>query len=229
MFQALCGIQLVRQCCRLLVTFLVSIALAHGQKYDVTALVGGTFAGTVQLEQLGVPNFPARVEDSISYGVSGGFRFDSELNNCRACDLIEFRWLRQDTHLELKQNPLVPAPATAPYFHPAVTLDHFLGDFTHEMTIDESSIVKPFVTASLGAVLVTTPEASAARFVFGIGTGFKVFPRRRWGIRFQVEYLPIVMHTEFQRVICTTGCVFLLNGGITNQFVLSVGPTFRFQ
>jgi hypothetical protein len=219
--------QILKQCCRLFITLLLTDAVVHGQKYDITALFGGTFAGTVQLEQLAAPNFSARVEDSFSYGIAGGFRFDSELNDCRACDLIEFRWLRQDTHLGLKQNPFLSPPVTAPSFHPGVTLDHFLGDFTHEFTIDESSIVKPFVTASLGAALISTPETSATRFVFGVGTGFKVFPKRHWGIRFQVEYLPIVMHTELQRVICNVGCIVLLNGGLMNQVVVSIGPTFR--
>jgi hypothetical protein len=42
------------------------------------------------------------------------------------------------------------------------------------------------------------------------------------------EYLPIVMHTEVQTLVCAGGCVVILNGGVMNQFQLSIGPAFRF-
>jgi hypothetical protein len=41
-----------------------------------------------------------------------------------------------------------------------------------------------------------------------------------------VEYLPLVMHTELQRLVCVGGCVVVLNGGVMNQFELSFGPAF---
>jgi len=40
--------------------------------------------------------------------------------------------------------------------------------------------------------------------------------------------LPVVMHAELQRLVCIDGCVVVLNGGVMNQFVLSLGPGFRF-
>jgi len=226
--KALCAMRVIKQSCRVLVTLLVSLAAAHGQRYEIPPLFGGMFGGTWDLEQQGVPNFDAHKADGFSFGVAGGFRFDDSLDDCRACNLIEFRWLRQNTHLELKQNPLLPTPVTFPTFHPAVTLNYFLSDFTHEWTLEEAKMIKPFLTASLGAALASTPASSATRFVFGIGTGVKIFPKRHWGIRLQVEYLPIVMHTELQRVFCTVGCVVVLNGGVMNQFQLTAGPAFRF-
>jgi hypothetical protein len=233
MSKALCATQVKKQSCRVFITLLVSLATAHGQtaheqRYEITPLFGGMFGGTWDLEQQGVPNFDAHKADGFSFGVAGGFRFDDSLGDCRACNLIEFRWLRQNTHLELKQNPLLPTPVTFPTFHPAVTLNYFLSDFTHEWTLEEAKMIKPFLTASLGAALASTPASSATRFVFGIGTGVKIFPKRHWGIRLQVEYLPIVMHAELQRVFCTVGCVVVLNGGVMNQFQLTAGPAFRF-
>jgi hypothetical protein len=206
------------------ILFLTS-APAQAQRYDITPLVGGIFGGTVKLEQAGVPNFHANVENSVSYGLAGGIRFDAD--DCPHCNLVEFRWLRQKTHIGLDQDPLAPVPQVAP-FRPGLTLDHFLGDFTREWNIDESTMVKPFLIASLGAARFSTPVASTARFVFGIGTGIKVFPGKHWGFRFQAEYLPIVMHADVQRVVCAGGCVVALGGGLLNQFALSVGPTFRF-
>jgi hypothetical protein len=169
------------------------------------------------------------VENSFSFGVSGGVRFDSEFNNCRACTLVAFRWFRQDTHLGLKENPFVPTPAGASSFHPDLTLDHFLGDFIQEFPVGESNIVKPFAIASLGAVRMATPAASATRFVLGIGAGVNIFIGSHWGMRFEAEYLPVLMRPELQRVVCTAGCVVLFNRGLLNQFALSVGPTFRFR
>jgi hypothetical protein len=208
------------------VALFLSVVSAHAQKYDITPLVGGVFGGTVNLEQTGVPNFHAHVDDSVSFGVAGGIRFDAD--DCQGCNLVEFRWLRQNTHLGLSQDPLAVNPLTAPVFHPRLTLDRFMGDFTREWNIEESNKVKPYLMASLGVARMATPLASTARFVFGIGTGIKIFPAKHWGIRFQAEYLPIVMHADVERVVCAGGCIVALGGGLMNQFVLSAGPTFRF-
>lgn len=223
MSQAFC--RTIRQGLRMTVILFVTLASAQAQKYDITPLVGGIFGGTVKLDQANVPNFHANVEDSVSYGIAGGIRFDAD--DCQHCNLVEFRWLRQKTHLGIDQDPLAPVSQVAP-FRVGLTIDHFLGDFTREWNIDESKMVKPFLMASLGAARFSTPVASTARFVFGIGTGIKVFPGKHWGIRFQAEYLPIVMHADVQRVVCFGGCVVALGGGLLNQFAVSVGPAIRF-
>jgi hypothetical protein len=119
-------------------------------------------------------------------------------------------------------------PLSITTFRPAVTLDHFLGDLTHEWSLQEAPAFKPFALLSLGAARMSTPVASATRFVFGIGTGLKVFPGRNWGFRLQVEYLPMVMHADLQQVVCTVGCIVVLGGGVMNQFEVTFGPTFRF-
>ena len=207
---------------------LVGFGSAQGQRFEVTPLVGGILGGTWRLEQPRVANFDAHLGSGLSYGIAGGVRFDGDdWDYCKYCNSIEFRWIRQNTHLGIMQDPEVPASATA-FFHPAVTIDHFLGDFTHEWAIQESKKVNPFLTVSLGAARTATPEASVVRFVFGIGAGAKVFPSRHWGFRFQAEYLPIVMQSELQRVVCAGGCVVALDGGIMNQFQFSAGPAFRF-
>jgi hypothetical protein len=222
--------QLIKLCCGLLISFFVSHISANGQRYEITPLVGGMYGGTLNLEKREVsPNFDARVENSVSFGIAGGFRFSSEdADDCDRCDLVEFRWMRQNTHLNLKQDPLLPTPVTTSLFRPAVTLDHFLGDFTHEWTLPDAKKIRPFITASLGAARMSTPASSAMRFAFGIGTGVKIFFKPRWGIRFEVEYLPTVLHAELQRLVCTGGCVVVLNGGVMNQIQLSIGPAFRF-
>ena len=182
------------------------------------------FGGSISLEEQAVPNFDVHLQDRLTYGIAGGVRYNAD--ECEKCNRIEFRWMRQRTHLTQDQNPLVIAPP--PSFRPAVTLDEFLGDFTREWPTEEGTI-RPFVTASLGGARMSTPQASAARFVFGLSAGVGIFPARHWGIRFQAEYLPIVMSGGVQRVICAGGgCIVALSGGVMNQFDVTIGPAFRF-
>jgi hypothetical protein len=210
----------------LFIALFVNAVSVHGQKYEITPLIGGSFGGTIQLEQASTPNLDAHVADGFIFGVAGGFRFDGE--DGEGHDAIEFRWFRQDTHLFIKQDPLVVTPSITASFRPGIALDHFLGDFTHEFIIKDAPKIYPFVTASLGAARMSTPASSATRFAFGIGTGVNVFPARHWGFRLNAEYLPIVMHAELQRLVCSGGCIVVLNGGVMNQFVFSAGPSFRF-
>jgi hypothetical protein len=188
--------------------------------------VGATFGGTMHLEQEGTPNVYVHMADSVSYGLAGGYRLHGE--GGEGYDVIGFRWLRQSSHLGLQSNPLVLTPYASVSFRPFVTLDHFLGDFTHEFTVPDAPSIQPFVRASFGAALLSTPASNATRFTFGIATGLKVFPSTHFGFRVEQEYLPIVMHTEVQTLVCAGGCVVILNGGVMNQFQLSIGPAFRF-
>jgi opacity protein-like surface antigen len=212
--------------CFVIVALCASLMPAAAQTYEITPFVGAGFYGTPHLQQAGAPNFYAQLADSITYGLAGGFRFDGE--GGEGHDEIDFRWMRQDSHLSLPQNPLVPVPYSSPALRPSIALDSFLGDFTHEFDLQEGSKIAPFVTGSLGAVLLSAPVSSATRFAFGIGAGVKVFPAPRWGFRVWVEYQPIVMHTELQSLVCAGGCVVILNGGVINQFQVSIGPAFRF-
>jgi hypothetical protein len=204
----------LRKKCGMWVFLIISVSGVHGQSFEISPLVGGRFGGSLKLEQPGQPNFHADLADSLSYGIAGGYRFDAE--DCVRCSVIGFRWMRQDTHLEI------------PGIRPSVTLNHFLGDFTREWPLEEANAVRPFINATLGAVRMSAPASSATRFVFGFGTGLKIFPAQHWGVQVHVEWLPIALQTELQRIVCNGGCIVALNGGITNQFVVSVGPVFRF-
>ena len=104
--------------------------------------------------------------------------------------------MRQNTHLGFKDN------TSNVGFRPSFTLDHYMGDFTHEWSVSETrDRVKPFLTFSLGAARLATPVESRMRFAFGFGTGVKVFLNQRWGFRIQVEYLPTVMNAEVQKAL----------------------------
>jgi hypothetical protein len=219
-------LKIPKKSCLLSISLFAALVPVRGQKFEITPLFGGTFGGTVNLGQPDLPSASAHIEEGFSYGVAGGIRFDGE--DCENCSLVEFRWMREDTHLGFQSNPLVPAPLAAPSFRPSFAIDRFLGDFTHEFSIEDVASIRPFVVATLGAALMSTPASSTTRFAFGLGTGVKIFPSLHWGFRIQAEWMPIVMDAELQRVVCSTGCVVILNGGLANQFQVSIGPAFRF-
>ncbi len=129
----------------------------------------------------------------------------------------------------LMVNPLIN-PLTLPSFRPSITMDHYLVDFSHEFTTDEEyRILQPYVSVSLGAATMGAPASSTTRFAFGFGSGLKVFPSKHYGFRLGVDYMPVVMSAELQRLVCVGGaCSFALGGGIMNQFEVNLGPAFRF-
>src|SRR5581483_9914599 len=139
-------LMLAFQLSRILGIALVSVVSAHGQRFEVTPLVGGILGGTWRLEQQGVPNFDAHLGSGLSFGITTAVRFDGDdwqdENYCKYCNSIAFRWVRQNTHLGITQDPVVPSPPTSS-FHPGVTVDHFLSDFTHEWAVEESKKINP--------------------------------------------------------------------------------------
>ena len=209
----------------LLFALFMSLVTAHAQKFEFTPLVGARFGGTMELQQTGAPNFDAHVADSITYGFAGGIRIDGD--EAEDHDVIEFRWMRQSSHVNIAENLLAATPYSG-FLRPSISINNFLGDFTHEFTIREAKSVQPFITGTLGAARLSAPASSATRFAFGLGAGLKIFPATHWGFRIGAEYLPIVMHTELQSLVCAGGCIVILNGGVMNQFEVTFGPAFRF-
>jgi hypothetical protein len=207
----------------LLTALFVSVVSADGQtSFEVTPLIGWMYGGSVELQQDVQPNIPAKLDNAVIFGVAGGFRFNGD--DCASCNLVEFRWMRQKTYLNINTN----APNIS-VSRPSVTINHFLADFTHEWPIEEThERVTSFLTGSLGAANMSTPADTGIRFEFGIGGGVKVFLKRHWGFRFYAEYLPMLMEGEVQKVVCAGGCIVLLNGQLMNQFAVTVGPIFRF-
>jgi hypothetical protein len=222
-----CAKEAIGKACWILAAMVANIVPIYGQHFDITPLFGGRAGGSIKLQQEGqAAQATADLGDSATFGVAAGYRFFSE-DGCDDCSVIEFRWMRQNTHLGFNDNTPVVTPFAA-FGRVPVTLDNYLADFTYEWDIQEAKPVRPFVLGTLGATHMSTPASGSTRFAFGIGAGVKIFPQRHWGVRLQVEYLPMVMNAEVQRVICAGGCVVALGGGLLNQFEFSLGPVFRF-
>jgi len=204
----------------------VSILPAYAwqdERFEAAALFGGAFGGTIKLGEQGFRNREANIANTFTWGLTAGFRFNGD--ECLNCNTIDFRWMWQpSTHLS------APSPTNLiPAFRPSLTVNRFMVDFTHEFEIEDYPIVRPFVTLSLGAARLAVPASTFTRFVFGLGTGVKIFPKPHWGVRVQAEYSPIVVNASINNVLCVGGgCVVALGGGIVNQFLASAGPEFHF-
>ena len=190
------------------------------QGLEVTPFIGGRFGGTLDVQPAGLPETRASLKDSVSYGVSGGVRFDD-------FSLIEFRWTRASSALRFDTGVGVNPLATPPIVD--VTLNQFHGDFTREFPLDEVHALRPFLMASVGATHLGSASNGFTRFSFGIGTGLKVAVNSKLGIRVEARWLPIWVQPEVSTFACGFGgCVAVLSGRLTQQFEVTAGPVFRF-
>jgi hypothetical protein len=189
------------------------------QGLEVTPFIGGRFGGTFEVQPEGLAETRASLEDSVSYGVSAGLRFDD-------FSLIEFRWTRASSALRFDTGVNVN-PLAAPIAD--VTLNQFHGDFTREFPLDEVHAIRPFLMASVGATHLSSTSTGFTRFSFGIGTGLKVSVTPKLGIRVEARWLPIWVQPEVSRFACGFGgCIAVLSGRLTQQFEVTAGPVFRF-
>jgi hypothetical protein len=229
--QPVSGRPVIRQCWHAWWILFATLTPAIAQKYEVTPFVGGRYGGTLEVQSEGgfhsVPD--ANLKGSLSFGVAAGVHFDDDLGDfCEGCAYVGFRWARQKTNLNLDGLSLsTVSPSLVGASRPSVSMDHFLVDFAREWPVANGKAI-PFMTGSLGAARLGAPAGSSTKFAFALGAGVKIFPERRFGLRVQAEWLPVVMHAEVQRLICAGGCIVGLGGGLMNQFEVSIGPTFRF-
>jgi hypothetical protein len=158
----------------------------------------------------------ATLLDSPAYGIAAGYRFDEE-------SLVEFRWTRQNTDVQLEGLSAVPLG-----LRQKATLDQFHLDFTHEYFMDDYPWTRPFVLGSAGATHIGFSSSSFTRFSFGLGAGVKFLLHPRFGLRIQAEWLPIWVTPEIRGFVCSGGCVAALGGRLVNQGEVSIGPIFRF-
>jgi hypothetical protein len=113
-----------------------------------------------------------------SYGFAAGVRFD-ELS------LIEFHWTRARKQLTVER-----LSDRADAILEKVTVNQFHGDFTREFVLEERHWLRPFLTGSVGAAYMAVRSKSFMRFSLGLGTGLKLFPHSRFGVRLQAQGSP---------------------------------------
>ena len=190
------------------------------QSVEVTPFVGLRLGGTFDVQTERSSQTQATLKDAASYGVSAGVRFDD-------FSLIEFRWTRSVSELQVGDPFQIAGASLAD-----VTLNQFHADFTREFPIPEVKGLRSFLTGSAGVTHIGTVNDGFTRFSFGFGAGLKQFLGSRLAIRGEAHWLPILIDPEVGAFACGTlgagGCLVVLNGRLTQQFQLSVGPVVRF-
>ena len=154
----------------------------------------------------------AVLSEKPSYGFAVGIRLNEE-------DLIEVRWARQASDIHFADT----------LTSTKVVLHQVHLDCTHEFIMDTWPMwVRPYVIGSVGGTHIGGGGNSALTgFSFGLGTGLKVYVSRHVGLRFQVEWLPIVSSAEGS-FACGAGCIVRLNANGVSQGEIVAGPVFRF-
>ena len=151
-----------------------------------------------------------------SYGFVAGVRFD-ELS------LIEFRWTRARKELTVEG-----LSDRTDAILEKVTVNQFHGDFTRQFVLDERHWLRPFLTGSVGAAHLAGRSKSFMRFSFGLGTGLKLFPHSRFGVRLQAQWLPVWVSPEVKGFACVSGNCLDPGRPALTQCEVTVGPIFRF-
>jgi hypothetical protein len=190
------------------------------QSFEVAPFIGARLGGTFNIQPDEAVPVEAALQDATSYGLSAGVRFDD-------FSLVEFRWTRASSALRF------PAPFV--FLGAAIgdiTLNQFHADFTREFVIPEVEGLRTFVTGSLGATHLGAERGGFTRFSFGFGSGLKQFIGRRFAIRAEATWLPILVEPSVSGFACGTlqfgGCLLVLNGELVSQFQLTIGPVVSF-
>jgi len=184
-------------------------------RLDVTPLIGyRTSISFPTMQQAQGQTTNAVLSEKPSYGFAVGVRLNEE-------DLVEIRWARQASDIHLPGFSTTSAK---------VVLHQVHLDCTHEFLMDNWPMwVRPYVIGSVGGTHIDGgSNAAFTRFSFGLGTGLKVYFSRHVGLRFQVEWLPIVINPEVASFVCGPGCIVRLSATAVSQGEVVAGPVFRF-
>ena len=211
--------------CLTLVAILAGAAPARAQyveiqSFELTPFIGARLGGTFDIQPDGAAQIEATLKDATSYGFSAGVRFDD-------FSLIEFRWTQARTSLQFGPPLRFLGEELG-----AVNMNQFHATFTREFPIHEVKGLRSFLTGSVGATHMTTVNDGFTRFSFGLGAGLKQFLGSKFAIRAEAHWLPILIEPEVGSFGCGTinvgGCFVVLNGKLTQQFEMSIGPVVSF-
>lgn len=190
------------------------------QGFEVAPFIGVRFGGTFEIQPDGFLQTEATLRDATSSGLSGGVRFDD-------FSLIEFRWTQTRTRLQFGPPLRFLGEELGD-----INMNQFHATFTREFPIYEVKGLRSFLTGSLGATHMTTVNDGFTRFSFGLGAGLKQFLGSKFAIRAEAHWLPILIEPEVGAFGCGTinvgGCFVVLNGKLTQQFEMSIGPVVSF-
>jgi hypothetical protein len=189
---------------------------AELQRFDFSPFIGYRTSLSFSTSPYAGGTSPnAVIDTSPSYGFSFGVRSREE-------DLVEVRWIRQDSYVQL-EDIVNPPPRQR------IILDQFHLDCSHEPFVEDwPTWARPFVLASVGGTHVSNAASTSfTRFSFGIGAGMRFYPSRHLGFKIQAEWVPVLADPQIA-LACGKGCMLHVGGTASSQGEVVAGPILRF-
>ena len=193
---------------------------------DAPQLTAGHLSVTVLVgyrTNMGLPIQPETEQSSMAFALAPSAAYGFALGlRARDEDLIEIRWTRQDSYVQVQRDnvALQSIPAITNQFH---------CDFSHEYVMPHrEDRVRPYILGSVGVTnMFSGSSYSSTNISVGIGAGVKFFVQRHLGFRLQSEWLPMFMSPQ-RPALCGTGCVVHLGGSVASQAEVMFGPIIQF-
>jgi hypothetical protein len=185
-------------------------------RFDFTTLVSYRSRMSFAAE----PSLPG-ASSQVALAASPAYSFALGVR-VREGNVVEFRWSRQDSNLEIG-NSIVGLTAAR------MTLRQFHCDFNHEYVLrHRAHRLTPFMMASVGITNMSTGvSSSSTEFSAGIGGGIKFFVSQRLGFRIQAEWLPTFVAAQGS-ALCGASCMAHLGATLGSQAEIAIGPVLRF-
>jgi hypothetical protein len=201
----------------LMLTLLPTLALAQEipPRFEVTPFVGyrigGTFDDAVSDAQI-------EIDNSASFGLALNMHAGPNTQ-------YELTFSHQDTKFGINSVNVMTADLD-------VTMDYLQIGGTYMW---DGGLARPFLVATVGFAHVD-PDGSAfdseTYFAFSIGSGLKLWPRKRFGLRLEGRFYGTVIDSDTS-VFCRSGpdgsdCLIQTDGDLLWQLEMMAGAIWRF-
>jgi len=195
----------------LLLSIPVQVVVADSMpRFELTPFIGYRIGGSFENAESGES---IDLDEHASYGLI--FNMMEKANT-----QYEFGWSHQDTSVDLIDGKV------------DLDIDYFQLGGTY---LWDGDIARPFLVATIGASHYRSHaevSESDTFFAFSIGGGWKLWPKRRFGLRLEGRYYGTLIDSN-SKIFCSSapggsGCLIQTSGKLLSQWEISAGGAFRF-
>ena len=194
---------------------LQNVAAGPLPRFELTPFIGYRVGGSFEDSDTGES---VDLDENASYGLI--FNIMEKANT-----QYEFGWSHQDTSVNLTDTGGNPARLD-------LDIDTFQLGGTY---LWEGDFARPYLVATIGAAHYRSHaevSESDTYFAFTIGGGWKLWPKRRFGLRLEGRYYGTLVDSN-SKIFCSSspnnsGCLIQTNGKLLSQWEVTAGGVFRF-
>jgi len=184
-------------------------------RFELTPIIGYRVGGSFEDSDTGES---IDLDENASYGLILNF---VEKANTQ----YEFGWSHQDTSVDVTDSGGNPARLD-------LDIDFFQLGGTY---LFDGDFARPYMVATLGAAHYRSHSGdseSDTYFAFSIGGGWKLWPKRRFGLRLEGKYYGTLVDSN-SKIFCgsspnNAGCLIQTSGKLLSQWEVMAGGVFRF-